>query len=358
MKVSRRIALSAAVATSAAAIASPNIARAQTALRWRMVTSWPRNLPGPGVTAQRLADRITGMSDGALEITLHAAGEIVPAFEVFDAVSGGIAEMGHSAAAFWSGKMAAAPFFLAVPFGLTPLEHSAWIEQGGGQALWDELYGDFGVKPFMAGNTGMSMAGWSDRELRGLADLEGLKFRMPGLGGQMYAPFGVVQVSLPPGDILPALQTGAVDAAEFAGPSSDLALGFHKAARYYYGPGIHEPNGTGECIVDRAAFEALPPNLRAVVENACAAEAAHALAEAEFRNAAALDALVNRHGVELRALPAEIVDAARASAAEVMARFDAMGGIEARIYQSYTAMQRSLSSWSSTSLEAFLGARG
>ena len=354
MKVTRRSAIGAAVAT---AISTPAIAKAADKIKWRMITSWPRNLPGPGVTAQRLADRITAMSDGAIEVSLFAAGEIVGAFEVLDAVSANVADLGHTASVFWSGKMPSAPFFLAVPFGLTPLEHTAWIEHGGGQALWDELYGDFGIKPYLAGNTGMSMGGWFKNEIHETADLKGLKFRMPGLGGEMYKPMGVVQVSLPPGEILPALQSGAIDAAEFAGPSSDLALGFHKAAPFYYGPGIHEPNGSGECIVNKKALDALPPSLKAVVENACRSEAAYALAEADHRNAAALKAMIDNHKVELRSFPIEVIDAARASAKEVMAAFGAMGGIEGRIYRSYTEMQIGLERWSLTSLEAFLGAR-
>lgn len=356
MSATRRLTIKTLGLGSAGAIAAPGIARAQS-LKWRMVTSWPKNLPGPGVSAQRVCDRIASLSDGALEIKLYAAGELVPALEVLDAVQSGVAHLAHTASVFWSGKMAAAPYFLAVPFGLTPLEHATWIEQGGGQALWDELYADFGVRPFMAGNTGMSMGGWFREELTSISQLQGLKFRMPGLGGEMYKPFGVVQIALPPGEIQPALQTGAIDAAEFAGPSPDLALGFYKAAKYYYGPGIHEPNGTGECLVSQEAFNSLPANLQAVIAEACRAEAALALAEAENRNAAALVALTSDHGVQLRRFPDDIINAARASARDVMASFEAMGGIEARIFASYRAMQQHVADWSATSLEAFLGAR-
>lgn len=356
MKTNRRNALKTVALAGTAAVAAPAVARAEE-IRWRMATSWPKNLPGPGVTAQRLVDRIGALSGGRLQVKLYAAGELVPALEVLDGVATGTVHMGHTAAVFWTGKMPAAPFFLAIPFGMTPQEHVTWIEHGGGQALWDELYGDFGVKPFMAGNTGMSMGGWFRKELTSLDDLQGLKFRMPGLGGQMYAPFGIVQVSLSPGETQSALQTGLIDAAEFAGPSSDLALGFYKVTPHYYGPGIHEPNGTGECIVNIEAFNALPDDLQAIVAEACRAEAAFALAEAEHRNALALAALVNEHGVQLRRFPQVIIDAARVSANDVLAGFEAMGGIEARIYQSYTDMQRELTTWSRTSLEDFLGAR-
>lgn len=352
--VSRRSALG---AIAAGAVAAPAVVRADMPARWRMVTSWPRNLPGPGVTAQRLADRITRASGGRIRVEVFAAGEIVPAFEVMDAVGRGVAELGHTAAVFWMGKIPAAAFFLAIPFGLTPPEHMAWIEHGGGQELWDELYADLGVKPFMAGNTGMSMGGWFRREIHSLADLRGLRFRMPGLGGEMYRPFGIVQVSLPPGDTLPALQTGAIDAAEFAGPSSDLALGFYKVAPYYYWPGIHEPNGTGECIVNREIWEGLDDELRAVVAHACAAENAFALAESERANAEALRVLVRDHGVKLRRFPDDLIAAARESARDVLATFEAAGGIDARIYRSYTAMLDSLGDWPRVSMQGFLEAR-
>jgi TRAP-type mannitol/chloroaromatic compound transport system substrate-binding protein len=349
MTTTRRTALLA----GAGMIAAPATLRAETSHRWRMVTSWPRDLPGPGMTATRLARRIEAMSGGRIEVQLNAAGEIVPAFAVLDAV----AELGHTAAVFWAGKMPVSQLYLAVPFGLTPLEHMAWVEHGGGQALWDELYGDFGVKPFMAGNTGMSMGGWFRREIHTVADLQGLRFRMPGLGGDLYQPFGIVQVSLPPGETLPALQSGAIDAAEFAGPFSDLALGFYQAAPYYYGPGLHEPNGTGECIVNRATFEALPAELQAVVAEACRAENAYALAEAERMNAEALKALVEEHGVQLRAFPAEITAALRAQAPAVLAQFADMGGLDKRIHDSYVAMLDLLRPWSRESMAAFLTAR-
>jgi TRAP-type mannitol/chloroaromatic compound transport system substrate-binding protein len=344
------------LAGAAGAVAMPAVVRGQETLTWRMVTSWVRNLPGPGVTAQRLADRIGAMSGGRLTVELHAAGELVPALEVFDAVQGGTAEMAHTASFFWAGKMPAAQFFTGVPFGLLPLEHAAWIEHGGGQALWDELYAPFGVKPFMAGNTGTSMGGWFRKEIKSLADLRGLRFRIPGLGGEMMRRIGANPTMVPPPEVLPALQSGAIDATEFLGPWSDLAAGFYKAAPYYYWPGLHEPNGTGEAIVSLDAWGALPPDLQAVVENACRAEAAYAVAEAEWQDQAALDELV-RLGAKLRRFPPDVEQAARAAAAEVLAGFDARGALEQRIYRSFMAMQGRAISWSRHASQAFLEAR-
>jgi TRAP-type mannitol/chloroaromatic compound transport system substrate-binding protein len=356
-ELSRRTLLSAGAGAGATALAAPAVARAQQAYRWRMVTSWPPNLPGPGVSARRLAERIAALSDGRITVQVFSAGEIVPAFEVFDAVADGVADLAHTAALFWQGKAPAAAFYTSVPFGLTPGEHNAWVLYGGGQALWDRLYADFGLKPFMAGNTGMSMGGWFKRELSGPDDLRGLRFRMPGLGGEMYKALGVMQVSLPPGETLVALRLGTIDAAEFAGPASDLALGFHEGAQFYYWPGLHEPNGTGECLVNRALWEGLPADLQAVIRNACEAENAAALAEAEYRNQLALARLVGEHGVELRRFPRAIEEQARAAARDLLAGFGEEGGIAADIRQSYEDALERGRRWPSISVQAFLEAR-
>jgi len=353
---SRRDLLAGALAgTAAATLAAP--ARAEAPIEWRMVTSWPKNLPGPGVSAERLAARIAAMSGGRLEVHVYAAGELVPALEVFDAVATGTAEIGHTAAFFWQGKIAAAPFFTAVPFGLTPLEHCAWIEAGGGQAIWDELYRPFGVKPFMAGNTGFQMGGWYAKEINGIDDLKGLKIRMPGFGGEVLRRLGATPVSLPPGEILQALQSGVVDATEFLGPFSDIAMGFYKVAPFYYWPGFHEPNGTGEAIVSIEALEALPEDLRAVVAAATAVENATSLAEAEWANGEALGRLVDQHGVQLKRFPDEVLAAARDAAAGVFADFAAKSAENARLWESYAAARTRLGRWSKISGAALLVAR-
>lgn len=351
----RRFVTGGALAATGVLVA-PHVARAET-VKWRMVTSWPKNLPGPGVTAQRLADRITQVTGGQVLIELYAAGELVSGLEVLDAVSNGTAQLGHTASFFWTGKMRASAFFTTVPFGLTPLEHIAWIEHGGGQVLWDELYAPFGVKPFMAGNSGMQMGGWLKREITSLDDLKGLKFRIPGLGAQMMAKLGVVPVLLAPSQILQNLQSGTIDGTEFLGPWSDRAAGFYKVAPYYYWPGFHEPNGTGECIIATSAWEPLPDDVKAAIEAACRAENIYALAETEWQNAAALDDLVTNRGVQLRQWPGEVVDAARMSADEVMSAFDSGSDIEQRIFGSFKTMKTRSKAWSATSAQAFLVAR-
>ena len=346
------------LAAGAAAVAvAPAVVPAADGREWRMVTSWPRNLPGPGMNAQRLADRIGRASGGRLTVKLYAAGELVPALQVFDAVYSGTAEMGHTASFYWAGKVKAAPFFTTVPFGLTPAEHTAWIEYGGGQALWDELYAPLGLKPLMAGNSSLQMGGWFRREIAGLADLKGLKLRSAGLGGELFAKLGAVTVALGVPDIYPALQSGTIDGVEFLGPASDLAAGFHQVAPFYYWPTFTKPNGSAECLVGLEAWQALPPDLQAVVADACAAENAHTLAEADWRDGEALATLVGQHGVQLRRWPEPIVEAARAAAREQLAAFEAMGGLEQRIVGSYRAALERLQSWSRVSVAAYLGAR-
>ena len=340
----------------AGALAAPAVARGETR-RWRMVTSWPKRLPGPGLSAERIAARIGALSGGRLDITVSAAGEIVPAFEVLDVVGSGVADMGHTAAFYWQGKAPAAAFFTTVPFGLTPNEHVAWIDAGGGQALWDELYAPLGVKPFMGGNTGVSMGGWFRREIKSRDDVSGLKIRALGLGGEVYRRLGAVAQSTSPGEIVIALQSGVIDGAEFVGPGSDIALGLYRFAPFYYGPGFNKPNGTGECIVALKAWESLDGELRAIVAHACAAEAAFALAEMERLNIEALATLTAREHVQLRAFPPDLVAAARPIASAVLAELADRSASARKVHDSYMSFRGKISAWSRISLQAVLEAR-
>ena len=357
MSTTRRKFTIGAGVTAVGAVAAPAVARAQTT-KWRMVTSWPRRLPGPGMSAERVAERIRRLSGGRIEITVYAAGEVVPAFGVLEAVGNGVADIGHTAAFYWQGKMPAAAFFTTVPFGLTPNEHVAWIEAGGGQALWDELYKPFGVKPFMGGNTGVCMGGWFRREIKNLADVHGIKLRSLGLGGEVYRRLGATPQTTPPAQILPSLQSGVLDAAEFVGPGSDIALGLYRVAPFYYYPGFNKPNGTGECIVSLKKWEALSDELKAIVGHACAAEATYALAEMERLNTAALASLTGKHHVKLSAFPADMIEAARKQATGVLGELAGRDAVTAKIHKSYMAFRESTAPWSRISIEAVLGARG
>jgi len=228
--------------------------RADTEHKWKMVTTWPKNFPGLGTGANRLAELIGEMSGGRIRVKVYGAEELVPAFEVFDAVAQGTAEMGHSGASYWKGKSEATQFFTAVPFGMTAQELNGWLYHGGGLELWTELYAGFGLVPAPAGNTGVQMGGWFSKEIKSVADLSGLKMRIPGLGGEILKRAGCTSVNLPGGELFVSLQSGTIDATEWVGPYNDLAFGLHKAARYYYYPGFHEPGSTLEAVINRTAF--------------------------------------------------------------------------------------------------------
>ncbi len=338
------------------AIAAPALAQSGK-LHWRMVTSWPKRLPGPGMSAERVAQRIAALSGGRLTVTVYAAGEIVPAFEVLDAVGSGVAELGHTASFYWQGKEPAASFFTTVPFGLTPNEHVAWIGAGGGQELWDELYAPFGVKPFMGGNTGVCMGGWFRREIKNRDDVHGLKIRSLGLGGEVYRRLGAIPQTTAPGEILVALQSGVLDAAEFVGPGSDIALGLFRFAPFYFGPGFNKPNGTGECIVSLKAWQALDAELKAIVTVACAAEASFALAEMERLNIEALAALTTRDKVQLRTFPSDLIAAARREADGVLGELAGKSSGARKVRDAYVAFRDKIAPWSRISLQAVLEAR-
>ncbi len=356
-KATRRGFLAAAATMTGGGLLSAPAIAAAPVREVRMVTSWPKNMPGPGVSAERLAAEIGRLSEGRLKIRVHAAGELVPPLAVFDAVQNGTAEMAHTASLFWSGKMPAAALFTAAPYGLSPVEHQAWLENDGGQALWEELYAPFGIRPLLAGNTGPSMGGWFRRPIHSLEDFRGLKMRMPGLGGRIIRRMGATPVTLPPGEILPALQAGTIDATEFLGPFGDMALGLHKVAKTYHYPAFHEPNGAGELLVSRKLWEELEPDQRLAVEVACRSEAARTLAEHSWRNGTALQALRTKHGVRVLPYPQDVLTTARKAAEEVMVELAAHDAISRRIVESMLAARRHMSDWSDMSTRAFLQAR-
>jgi TRAP-type mannitol/chloroaromatic compound transport system substrate-binding protein len=345
----------AAPTTAMTLIGTPAIASGT--LQWKMITSWPKGAPGVGTTAQRLANRITDMSNGKLTVKLYGAGELVPPLEVFGAVGEGVAELGHTASFFWQGKAKASVFFTTVPFGLTSGEHVAWINQGGGQALWDKLYAPFNIKPFMAGNTGIQMGGWFKEELTSLKDLQGLKIRSAGLGGEIYTQMGATAVLLPPGEIYSSLRSGVVDAAEFLGPWSDRAFGFYKAAPYYYWPTFNKPNGSAECLVNMTAFEALSPDLQSIVRNACEAENAYALSESDWENARALASLIGEKKAQIREFPTDIMAKAKSLAPGILDQFVSEDPVAKEILASYRQAMTLSETWAKVGRQAFLTAR-
>ena len=326
-------------------------------IKWKMVTTWPKNFPGLGTGANYLAELITGMSGGRIEVKVYGANELVPAFEVFDAVSRNTAQLGHGASYYWKGKSEAAQFFSAVPFGLTADEMNAWLYHGGGMKLWEETYAPFGLIPMAAGNTGVQMAGWFNREINTLDDLKGLKMRIPGLGGEVLARAGGVPVSLPGGELFTSLQSGAIDATEWVGPYNDLAFGLYKAAKYYYYPGWHEPGTTLECMVNKQALEELPEELQHIVLNAARVANQDMLAEYNARNNQALRTLVEEHNVDLRPLPDQVLQHLKSLSDEVVAEVAAKDDQSRRVYEAFQAFRKQVMAWDNISERAYLNAR-
>ena len=325
--------------------------------KWKLVTTWPPGLPGVGLGVESLAERLRVMSNGRLDIKVYGAGELVGAFEVFDAVSGGSAEMGHGAAYYWRGKIPIAAMFTTVPFGMTGQEMNAWLHYGGGLPLWRELYAGFSLVPFPAGNTGVQMAGWFNKEIKTLEDLQGLKMRIPGLGGEVFERAGGVPVTLPANEVFTALQTGVIDATEWIGPYNDLALGLYTAGKHYYYPGWHEPGPMLELIVNQQAFATLPPDLQAMIAVAAQAANDDMLADYTARSQAALETLVNEHGVTLHALPEDVLSRLREASREVMAEVAGDDALSQRIYDSYTTFQEGAVRYTAITDQAYLQLR-
>jgi TRAP-type mannitol/chloroaromatic compound transport system substrate-binding protein len=326
-------------------------------VKWKMVTTWPKNFPGLGTGANFLAALITSMSGGRIQVKVYGANELVPPFEVFGAVSQGTAQLGHGAAYYWKGKSEAAQFFAAVPFGLTAEEMNAWLYHGGGMQLWEETYSRFGLVPLAAGNTGVQMAGWFNREINSLDDLKGLKMRIPGLGGEVLARAGGTPVSLPGGELFTSLQSGAIDATEWVGPYNDLAFGLYKAAKYYYYPGWHEPGTTLECMVNKQAFDALPAELQVIVSNAARVANQDMHAEYIARNNQALQTLTEEHRVEVRKLPDPVLARLRELSAEVVAEIADKDALSRRVFDSFQQFRSQVTQWSDISQRAYLNAR-
>ncbi len=302
---------------------------------WKLVTTWPKNFPGLGTGAQRIADSIRRMSEGRLDIKLFAAGELVPAFECFDAVRENKAQMFHASPYYWINKNKSMPFFGAVPGGMIAQEHNAWINYGGGQELWDQLYSEFGLKSFMAGNSGTQMGGWFLKKISSINDFKGLKMRIPGLAAEVLNRMGGTAVALPGGEIMPALQSGAIDATEWVGPWNDLAFGFYKITKFYYGPGIHEPSSVLECSINLNAYNSLPNDLKAILKFACEAENNRMLSEFTAANSDAQQKLVNQHNVEVLNFPKKVFKTMINISNDVVAETANQGEINKKIYNSW-----------------------
>ena len=338
---------------SCSAQESPNqTSEVKESFKWRMVTTWPKNYPGVGLGAENLAKLVEEMSDGRLQIKVYGNGELVPALEVFDTVSRGSVEMGHGAAYYWIGKVPAAQFFTAIPFGLNAQEMNAWLHYGGGQELWEELYEPFNLIPMAGGNTGVQMAGWFNKEINSLEDLKGIRMRIPGMAGKVFTRAGGESVLMPGSEIFTNLQTGVIDAAEWIGPYNDLTFGFHQAAKYYYYPGWHEPGPTLETIINKEAYDSLPKDLQAILKTASRAINQDMLDEYTSRNNQALISLVNDHNVELRKLPKDVLAEFKRITEELLVEMTQEDESSKKIYESLFNFKKNVSQYHEISEEA------
>ena len=323
----------------------------------KMVTTWPKNFPGLGTGAERLARRIEALSDGNLTIKVYAGGELVGPLEAFDAVSQGKADMYHGGEYYWQGKSPAFNFFCTVPMGMTAPEITAWIRFGGGQKLWDELSAKFNVKAFMAGNSGTQMGGWFNKEINSVEDFQGLRIRMPGLGGEVMKRVGATPVTKAGGEIFQALSQGNIDATEWVGPWNDLAFGFYSIVKNYYYPGIHEPGTALSLGLNLDLWNDMSATEKAWIEAATAAENDIMLAEFNANNARALDTLINEHGVNLLKFNDDILRTLGTVSNQVVAEVAEHDELSKRVYDSYMAARTGSRRWGEIAEKAFMDAR-
>ncbi len=356
----RRSFLTAAAAGGAAVAASstfPKPALAQKRIKMVMVTTWPRDFPGLGTGAQRLAKRITAATDGRIQVQYFAARERVGAFDAFDEVASGKAQAYHAADYYWKGKHPGWAYFTAVPFGFTYTEMNAWIRFGGGQELWDKLAGSFGLKCVMAGNTGVQMGGWFRKEINSVADLKGLKMRIPGLGGDVMAKLGASPVVLPGGQIYENLVSGAIDATEWVGPWNDKFMKFYEAAKYYYYPGFHEPGSMLSFGMNASWWGKLSKNDQTLIAALAAAENDIMMAEYNAKSGVALRSLIIDHGVKLRRFNDDIYDAFGKAAGQVFETVRGHSKLAKQIDDSFRASRKDLGAWSKISDQAYVAQR-
>lgn len=343
----------AAVAVGTGIAAKAPAVHAKKTYNWKMVTTWPPNFPIWGESANLIAKLVDKMSDGRLKITVYGGGELVPALQAFDAVSQGMVEMGHGCAYYWGGKAPAAQFFGGVPFGMNSQQMNAWL-QAEGMELWRELYANFNLMPFCVGFCGQQMAGWFNREIKTIDDLKGLKMRIAGLAGKTYAKAGTTAVLTAGGEIYTNLERGVIDATEWGGPFHDYLMGFYKVAKFYYGPGWHEPGTTIEMFVNKDAYNSLPADLQEIVSAAAHYSRSWMLAEFDGRNNAYLNKLIDECGVQQRMFPSEVIKELRKYAAEVIDEVTAADETSKKVYASYAKFQKMINEWYNVSERAYL----
>lgn len=301
---------------------------------WKLVMSWPKKFPGLASEMDWFVEELKKVSQGRLNVTLYGGGELVPAFEVFNAVSDGTAEMGHGTPYYWKGKMPEAELFTSVPFGMMADEFNSWFTQDEGRKLLSEVYKPHGVLPFTGGNTMAQMGGWFNKEIKSVEDLKGLKIRMPGIGGEVYKMAGASPISIPGAEIFTSMQSGVIDATDWVAPWNDMAFGLYKVAKYYY-KGWQEPCAFMEVLINEKAFNSLPDELKSVVENTCAALNQRIMSAFIKNNAIALKTLMEKHKVEIREFPESVIKVFKENTEKYLDVYAGKSDLAKRIVESY-----------------------
>lgn len=313
--------------------------------KWKLVTTWPPNFPVLGEGCILMANMIRKMSAGRLDITVYGGGELVPALESFEAVSSGAVEMGHGAAYYWVGKNPSLQFFTTIPFGLNAMHMSSWIFNGGGLELWKEIYAKYNLIPFPAGNTGVQMAGWFNKEINSIDDFRGLKMRIPGLGGAVIQKAGGTPILSAGSEIYTNLERGVIDATEWIGPYHDYIMGFHKIAKFYYAPGWHEPGPILDLFVNKRAYENLPEDLQEIISAGATYLHNWCLGEFEAQNKLYLQKIVNESDAELRVLSSDVLKKLREFTNEALNELIEKNDDCKKAYTSFNNFRKNIKYW-------------
>ncbi|MGD9124250.1 MAG: TRAP transporter substrate-binding protein [Desulfarculaceae bacterium] len=344
----------ATAATAGALLTAPYVhAQKNKTYKWKMVTTWAPKSPLLMDAVDRFVKRVDVMSGGRLKIRAYGAGELVPAFGCFDAVSKGTVQAANGASYYWAGNVPAAQWFSCVPFGLNAQGMAAWFFAGDGLKLWEETYAPFNLIPRPSGNTGVQMGGWFNKKINTLSDFKGLKFRIPGLGGRVVAQAGGAVVLTPGPEIFTNLERGVIDATEWIGPFHDLVKGFYKVAKYYYYPGWHEPGTSLETIFNKQAYEALPKELQIILDTAAKESYPWLLSGFDAANGNALQELVNKHKVRLLRFPEEVMFKLKVMADEVVEDTANKDPVAKKVNANFRKFQKKIGIWGQVSERAY-----
>ncbi len=342
-----------AAAAASLTVAAPAVIASSKKIKWQATSFWNPKVKIMFDGVKQFCENVKQMSDGQLEIKLYGGGELVPPPGAFDAVSKGTVQMGTGSPYFWAGKSTAFNWFGSIPFGMNAQSINAWFYEGNGQALMNELYDQFDLVPRIIGNSGMQMGGWYRKKINSLEDFDGLKMRIGSIAGKVLSNVGVTTVFVPPAEIFPSLERGVVDAAEFVGPVHDILLGLYKVAKYYYTPGWHEQGPVLDIFFNKKAYNDLPPHLQKILDIAAADINVRTLAAFDAQSGAALDTLVNEHGVDVQVYPEDVMKKLKEISKDVIEEEAKKDPFAQKVHQDYMAFKAKTAVWGKMSEKVY-----